>query len=149
MEVWPATAMKRVARLPNTGSAVFPSARSSDVRATLVRQKHVSASIEALCVSLQAPCARRQWRQVGIVSDHYQDIDILGIRLGRHDGTQKGNLPNTSKLSDGHHETAQRVEKVLAVALRGGSHHVCFNRAEELRSTVPELRLTEAGPVFV
>ena len=149
MEVWPATAMTRVARLPNTGPAVFPSARSSDVRTTLVRQKHVSASIEALCVSLQAPCARRQGRQVRIVSDRYQDIDVFGIRLGRHDGTQKGNSPNATKLSDGHSETAQPVEKVLAVAFRAGSHHMRFNRAEAPRSTAPKLRSTEAGPVFV
>ncbi|HXG70125.1 MAG TPA: hypothetical protein VNJ04_05865 [Gemmatimonadaceae bacterium] len=141
--------MDRFARLPHSSPAVLPPARSSDVRATLVRQKHVSASIEALCVSLKAPRARRQWRKVGVVSDHHQDIDVFGIRLGCDDGTQKGNSPNTSNLSDGHDETAQPVEKLLTAAIGGGSHHVRFNRAEEPRSTVPELRSTAAGPVFV
>lgn len=149
VEIRPAAAMKRVARLPNSGPAVFPSARSSDVGATLVRQEHVSTAIEALCVSLQAPTARRQERQVGIVRDHDQDIDVFGIRLGRDNGTQQSNSPNAGKPSDRNNETAQSVEKLLAVALGGGSHHMRFNRAEVSHSTAPELRSTEAARPFV
>jgi hypothetical protein len=59
-----------------------------------------------------------------------------------------GNSPDAGSLSDGCNEPAQPVEKLLTVALGSGSHHVRFNRAEEPRSTVPELRSTEADPVF-
>ena len=53
MKVWPPPAMKRVARLSHTGSAVSPVARSSDVRTAFIGKKHVGAPIEALGVVLQ------------------------------------------------------------------------------------------------
>ena len=60
VEKWPATAMKRIARLPHTRPTVPPTTRPSDVDPTLIGEKHVSPSIETLCVPLQAPCGRGQ-----------------------------------------------------------------------------------------
>ena len=60
VEKWPAAAMKRIARLSHARSTVPPMARASDVCASLVGEKHVSASIEALCVPLQTPSGRSQ-----------------------------------------------------------------------------------------
>ena len=54
VEKWPATAMKRIARLPYTRPTVPPMTRTADISATLVGEKDVSSSIEALGVSLQA-----------------------------------------------------------------------------------------------
>jgi hypothetical protein len=44
MKARPPTAMKRVARSSHTRSAVSPTARSSDVRAAFIGEKHVSAA---------------------------------------------------------------------------------------------------------
>jgi hypothetical protein len=55
MKVWPATAMKRVARLPHTGPAVSPMACPPDICPAFIGEKHVGASIEALGVALQSP----------------------------------------------------------------------------------------------
>ena len=94
-------------------------ARPSDVRAPLVGEKHVGAPIEALCVTLQAPCARGQRCQIGIVGDDHKHVDVLGIRLGRHDRAQNGNAPDASNLSDSRNESAQSVEQLLTVTLGG------------------------------
>jgi hypothetical protein len=110
VKIWPPTAVKRIARLPDTGSTVSPVTGPSDVRAPFVGEKHISASIEALCLTLQAPCARGERRQVGVVGHDHEHVDIFGIRLGGGDRAQNSNSPNTGKLADRSHESAQRVE---------------------------------------
>ena len=73
-------------------------------------------------MSLQAARAHGQRRQVPIIGDDHQHIDVLRIGLGRHDRTHAGHSSNPSKLSGGRHDPAQPVEKLLTVALRFGSH---------------------------
>lgn len=116
--------MKRVARPPHAGPAVFPMTGPSDVGAPLVGEKHVGAPIDALGVPLQAARAYGQWCQIGIVGYHHQHIDVLRIQLGRHDRTQDGNSPDACKLSDRYHESAEPVEQLLTVTIGGGVHRL-------------------------
>ena len=141
--------MERIACLPHSGPAVLPMARPSNVRVALVREKHIGAAIKALRAPLQPPCASGHRRQVGIVSDHHEEIDVFRIRLIRNNRSKDGNAPNARDLADGYDESAQAVEKLLTVTLGRGSHHVRFNRAQESRSTVPTLRSNEPDLVFV
>jgi|SRR5688572_12706880 len=99
VEIRPPTTMKRITGLPHTGPTVLPATRSTDVGASLVREEHISASVDALRVPLQAPGARGQRLQVGIVSDHYQHIDILRVRLRRHDRPEHRDSPHASNPS--------------------------------------------------
>jgi hypothetical protein len=91
-------------------------ARPSDVRAPLVGEEHVCATIEALCLTLQPSCARGQRRQISIVGNDHKYVDVFGIRLGRHDRAQQGNSTDTGNLSSRHNESAQGVEQLLTVA---------------------------------
>jgi hypothetical protein len=107
-------------------------ARSTDVRPPLVGEKHVGPAIEALCLALKPPCACGQRRQIGIVGNHHQHIDVFRIWFGRHNGAQHGNSTDTSNLSDSHDESAQRLEQLLTVAYRSPIHR-CFNPVAEPR----------------
>src|SRR5437660_69653 len=100
VKVWPSAAMQRVARPSYSGSTVSPMACSSDVRAAFIGEKHVSAPFEALGVALQAPRSCRQWRQVGIVGDHDEHVNVLRIWLRRDDRAQDGNALHARQLSD-------------------------------------------------
>ena len=71
----------------------------------------------ALCVTLQAPCAPGQRRQIGIVGNDHKHVDIFRIQFGRHDRAQNGNSPDTGNLSDSRNESAQCVEQLLTVTL--------------------------------
>lgn len=52
VEIWPAPAMKRIARPPHARPAVFSVTCPPDVGAPLVGEKHVGATIEALGMAL-------------------------------------------------------------------------------------------------
>jgi hypothetical protein len=67
VEVGPPSGMPRIAGLPKSWSAILPSARATDIVTALVRQEHVSPSIKALRVPLQAAGARREQGQVRII----------------------------------------------------------------------------------
>jgi hypothetical protein len=114
VEIRPPTAMKRITRPAHPGPAVFPTTHSSDVRAPLVGEKHVSAPVETLCVSLQAAGARCQRGQVGIVSHHHKDIDISRIRLGRHDRAPREQFV-------GRLQSVERTRRIRADRREGGS----------------------------
>jgi hypothetical protein len=122
MEIWPPTAMKRVARPSHAWPAVFPMTGPADIGAPLVGEKHVGAPIDALGVPLQAPRARGQWCEIDIVGYHHQQVDVLRIRLGCHDRTQDVNSPDAPDLSDRRNESAEPVEQVLTLTLGGGVH---------------------------
>jgi hypothetical protein len=122
VEIWPHTAMKRVARPTHAWPAVFPMTGPADVGAPLVGEKHVCATIDALSVPLQAPRARGQWCEIDIVGYDHQQVDVLRIRLECHDRTQDGNTPHAGNLPDRRNESAEPVEQVLTLTLRGGVH---------------------------
>jgi hypothetical protein len=148
VEKWSATAMKCIARPSHTRSTVPPMARPPDVGATLVGEKHVCASIEALCVPLQAPRGRSQRCQIGVVRHNDQHVDVLWIQFGRHDRAQNGNSPNASNLAGRREESAQSVEQRLAMARCWDVHRLSFNRAMELGPVPPIPRSTAPGPAF-
>ena len=71
--------------LPHARPAILPSAGSTDVRALLVGEKHVGASIEALSMTLQPARVHSQPRQISTIGDDDKHVDVLGILLGGND----------------------------------------------------------------
>jgi hypothetical protein len=147
VEIWPPTAMKRITRPPHSRPTVPPVAGPSDIRTPLVGEKHVCAAIEALCLTLQPPCAHGQRRQVGIVGDDYKHVDVFRIGLGRHDRTQHGDSTDTGNLSGGRNEFEQCGEQLLTMTI-GRVVHRRFNPAAESRWAVPTLRSSEPDRAF-
>jgi hypothetical protein len=101
--------MKSITRPPRSSPAVPPATRSSDVCTTLVGQKHVGAAIEAVCLTLQPPCAGGQRHQIGIVGNDHKHVDRIG--LDRHDRAQNGNTMDTGNLSGGRNESARNASR--------------------------------------
>jgi hypothetical protein len=132
VEIWPLTAMESITRAPYPRPALPPVARPPDVRASLVGEEHIGATIETLRLTLQPPCAHGQRRQISIVGNDHKYVDVFGIRLGRHDGAQQGNSTDTGNLSSRYNESAQCVEQLLTVTL-GNLVHRRFNPAAEPR----------------
>lgn len=122
VEIWPAPAMKGIARLPHARPAVFPTTGPPDVGAPFVGKKHISATIEALGLPLQATCARGKTRQVGVVRDNHQHVDVLRIRLDRHDRAQDGDSADARNLRDRRDKSAEAVEQVLTMTIGGAVH---------------------------
>jgi hypothetical protein len=60
VKVWPPAAMTRVTSLPNSGPAILPATRATEIDALLVREEHVRTAIEALGVALQAAGVPRE-----------------------------------------------------------------------------------------
>jgi hypothetical protein len=132
VEIRPPTAMKGITRPSHPRPAVPPVARSSDVCAPLVGEKHVCAASETLRLTLQPPCARGQRRQIGIVGNNDKHVDVFGIRLGCHNRAQQGNSTDAGNLSSLHHESAQCVEQLSTVTL-GRIVHRRFNPVAKSR----------------
>ncbi|HEY7153735.1 MAG TPA: hypothetical protein VH575_07230 [Gemmataceae bacterium] len=148
VEMWSSAAMKRIARLPHAWPAVFPSTRSSDVVAALVREKHVGTPIEALPVSLQPPRVPGQQRQVSIIGDDHEHVDILRIRLGGDDRPHEGNPADARDLASSRHESTQSVEQSPPVILEPVAHRPRVNLAEESARPIAKSRSNAVDQVF-
>ena len=73
--------MQRIARSADPGPAVLPATRSPDVRAPLIGEKDIGASIEPLSVPLQLPGTFGKRGEVGIVSHDHEYVEVFRIRF--------------------------------------------------------------------
>jgi hypothetical protein len=144
VEARPLTAMQCVARASHTEPAGSPVARPPDVRATFIGEKYVSTSGRGPA-SLRGSC---QWRQVGIVRDDDEHIDVLRIRLGRDDGAQDGNALHARQLPGRPYEATQPFEQLWPVTIGGGVHLTRLNPAVGSRSRARQLRPNATDQAF-
>ena len=108
------TTMQRIARLPNARATILPVARSADVRAPFVSEKHVSPAIEALSVSLQSARTPGKGCKVSLVGhDDNEHVDVLGVGFGSDDRAQNRYALDTSDLAGRRHESAEPVKERL------------------------------------
>jgi len=78
VQVWPTTAVTRVAAQPPPGAAFPPGAGATKIPPSRIGEKHVSAGPEALGAALQPTCGSRERNQVRVVGYRDQEVNILG-----------------------------------------------------------------------
>ena len=142
------TTMQRIARSPNARATILPVARSADVRAPFVSEKHVSPAIEALSVSLQSARTPGKGCKVSLVGHDNEHVDVLGVGFGSDDRAQDRYALDTSDLAGRRHESAEPVKERLPVVPLIGIHRRRLNRERESRRAARVPRWTEPRVVF-
>jgi hypothetical protein len=80
----------------------------------LVDEEYVGRMVQALQPPLESARTQRQWRQVGVIADSYEEIYVLGVRLACEDGPNKRNAPHAKNHPRPTDEVSRLVEELLA-----------------------------------
>jgi hypothetical protein len=108
--------------------------------AELIREKHVSASIDTLRVPLQPPRMSGQRREVDIVGDNHEHVDVLRIRFRRNNRPHEGNSANACDVASGVDELTQPAKQFRSLILERVAHHG-INPVAEAQRPAPRPRL--------
>ena len=123
VKVGPLAAMPRIAGQADSRATVSPMAGPPDVGATRVGEEYISTAVATLCVALQASGSRGECGQVGLIVDHDEHIDVLGIRFRGRDRAEQGDRPDAGDVLNCDDEPPQALQQVLPVIVAPASCH--------------------------
>jgi len=101
--------------------------RAPEVGALDVSQEHVGAAIDLLRRALQSSRVRREPRQVRIVRNDDQKIDVLWLLAVSSDRSQQANAANARDSRGCSNELDRRLKELVAPTRIRWSCHFCFN----------------------